>query len=102
MDINEAILFADTWPDESVRAWASALSNEVKRLAIENGEQRAEVSRQHDEILHLRIYAPGTHQAHVVKPIPRIAPTNFAFYGMPDVETDFDTFGKLVPNETEL
>ena len=55
----------------------------------------------HAEILHIRIYAPGLHQAHEIRMAPHVGPTDFAFYGLP-VETDFDTFGHPVPNESEL
>lgn len=81
---------------------APAFKIEVRRLEAENKQLRAEVARQHEEILHLRIYAPGQHQAHVVKPIPRIGPTDWRFYGLELAEADFDSFGYAVPNETEL
>lgn len=54
-------------------------------------EARAEVARQHDEILHLRIYAPGRHVANKVVPIKQIAPTDFEFWGIkPDTEITED------------
>ena len=54
------------------------------RIASRFSEMRDEITRLREEVVHLRIYAPGQHQAHVVKPIPRIGPTNWAFYGLPD------------------
>ena len=45
---------------------------------------------------------PGQHQAHVVKTIPRIGPTDWRFYGLELAEADFDAFGHTVPNESEL
>lgn len=71
-----------------------ALLSEIARL-------RAEVARQHAEILHLRVYAPSQHQAHVVKPIPRVGPTDWRFYGLELAEADFDAFWHTVPNESE-
>lgn len=45
---------------------------------------RAEVARQHDEILRLQIYAPGTRGEHQITPAPHIAPTDFAVWGIID------------------
>ena len=73
---------------------APAFKIEIRRLEAENKQLRAEVTR-------LRLYAPGQHQANEIRMAPHIGPTNFAFYGLP-VETDFDTFGHAVPNESEL
>ena len=43
---------------------------------------RAEVARQHAEILHLMIYAPGRHVAREIVPIKQIAPTDWAAWGI--------------------
>ena len=61
-----------------------------------------EIVRLRAEVTRLRMYAPGGRAPHEVRVAPRVGPTNFAFFGMPDVETDFDTFGHAVPNESEL
>lgn len=68
----------------------------------ELAELRAEVARQHDEILHLRMYAPGQRSEHVVKVTPAVGPVNAKFWGLEEAEKDFDSFGKPVPNESEL
>ena len=97
-----------------------SMSNELDMLRAENAElreyvgdgllrrdfksaqeMRAEIKRLHEEVLHLRLYAPGQRTEHVVKTIPRVGETNWRFYGLALAEADFDSFGKLVPNETE-
>ena len=60
------------------------------------------IDEMHAEILLLRLFAPGQHQAHVVKTIPRIGPTDWRFYGLELAEADFDAFGHPVPNGSEL
>lgn len=60
------------------------------------------IEEMHEEILHLRIYAPGHRHPHVVTPIKRIGPTDAARYGIKlETEEEFAAWGNPVPNEAE-
>ena len=94
----------DMLEDYRVSAGRHAIMRESDYLAMRSEVEalRTEVARQHAEILRLRLYAPGGRAPHKITMAPHVGPTNFAFYGMADVETDFDSFGHTVPNESEL
>ena len=88
MDVYSALLIADMYPDAKTREWADVLSYEVKRLAMENSGLRAEIDRQHEEILHLRMYAPGRNVVQQIRMAPHVGPTNFEFYGIKETESN--------------
>jgi hypothetical protein len=58
-------------------------ADQAARAAFDEAQKlRAEVARQHAEILHLMIYAPGRNVVREPVPIKQIAPTNFAAWGI--------------------
>lgn len=85
---------------------AQAFKIEIRRLEAENAElrdyvgdgllrsdyksaaeMRVEIKRLCEEVMHLRIYAPGQHQPHQIRMAPHVGPTDFAAWGItPDTE----------------
>ena len=87
---------------DDVAGTSELAAKELSDMRAEIAALKAEVARQHEEIMHLRMYAPGQREEHKPRPAPVIGPVNWRFWGLEEAEKDFDSFGKPVPNESEL
>ena len=65
-----------------------ALEQDEADLRNQVANRDAQIARQHEEILHLMIYAPGRNVARELETIKQIAETNWPVWGIKETESN--------------